>query len=299
MYKIFASILFGLLFFSIIALIRFKMKYTGISTVRDSGGIEIVHYCCGSYDKDNFGGVARYDYQISLAFPNRVFFQGPSEKKKMLAYLKRCKNPLVITDNHLSCDVPNQYNILLVHHGVAQTHAEREPGWNAYWRDLCCNGQKRMLSYRDPQTTTILSVSKFCTDEFTRLYPTLYPRFSHIDVLHCSELDENRYKKKKSWNDKPIVLGNWNDNNKGLGIVDVLKTQSDFIFQDLKVSPRNNDITDFNKRKQDIYLDCDIFLQISLSEGNSYSTLDALLCGLPIVASNVGLFMVTYLMIVL
>ena len=39
-----------------------------------------------------------------------------------------------------------------------------------------------------------------------------------------------------------------------------------------------------------MYIDADIFLQISNSEGNSYATLDALLCGLPIVSSNVGLF---------
>ena len=49
-------------------------------------------------------------------------------------------------------------------------------------------------------------------------------------------------------------------------------------------------IDNFNKRKQDIYLNSDIFLQISNSEGNSYATLDALLCGIPVVASNVGLF---------
>ena len=65
---------------------------------------------------------------------------------------------------------------------------------------------------------------------------------------------------------------------------------SDFNFKTLSVSPIDGDIKDFNKRKQDIYLDSDIFLQLSLCEGNSYATLDALLCGVPIVASNVGLF---------
>ena len=39
-----------------------------------------------------------------------------------------------------------------------------------------------------------------------------------------------------------------------------------------------------------MYLSADIFLQISLHEGNSYATVDALLCGLPIVSPNVGLF---------
>ena len=33
-----------------------------------------------------------------------------------------------------------------------------------------------------------------------------------------------------------------------------------------------------------------MFLQISLCEGNSYATLDALICGLVIIASDVGAF---------
>ena len=65
------------------------------------------------------------------------------KKSQLLSFLDSCKNPLVITDNHLACDIPNKYKTILVHHGVAETHAAREPGWDRYWRDLCCNGQKK------------------------------------------------------------------------------------------------------------------------------------------------------------
>ena len=44
--------------------------------------MNIIHYCCGSYDSGDYGGVARYDYHIKLIFPNRKFFQGPSQKIK-------------------------------------------------------------------------------------------------------------------------------------------------------------------------------------------------------------------------
>lgn len=111
---------------------------------------DIIHYCCWSYDTGCFGGVPRYDYHIKLAFPNRIFFQGPTEKVKMLDFLSKCQNALIITDNHLSCDMPNKYKILLVHHGIAETHYQREPTWNVYWRKLCCDGQNKMLEYRDP-----------------------------------------------------------------------------------------------------------------------------------------------------
>ena len=60
---------------------------------------EIIHYSCGSYYFGHIGGVPRYDYQISLAFPDYKHFTAPQQKRVMLEYLKRCKNPLVITDN--------------------------------------------------------------------------------------------------------------------------------------------------------------------------------------------------------
>lgn len=251
--------------------------------------MEIVSYCCGSYDNGSIGGVARYDYQLKLVFPKRRFFQGPNEKDKMLKYLAGCKNPLVITDNHLSIDIPNNYNIILVHHGCAKTTSIRNPDWGEPWKSLCTNGQDKMLKYRDPSKTTIVSISKACTEDFEKYYGKEYTKFKRIDILHPSELDETRYK--KSFSKNPVVLGNWGHVKKGKAILPKIKDKlKDFEFVQLKVGIEKGDIDSFNKRKQDIYLKSDIFLQISNSEGNSYATLDALLCGMIIVASDVGLF---------
>jgi glycosyltransferase involved in cell wall biosynthesis len=253
--------------------------------------LTVIHYCCGSYYKGNFGGVARYDYHISKAFPNYKHFTGPHEKNQLLSFLNSCKNPLVITDNHLACDIPNKYETILVHHGVAETHAAREPDWDKYWKDLCCNGQKKMLYHRDPNRTRIISISQFCTDEFTKYYGETYTRFPLTKILHTSELDKTKYK--TNWNNKPIILGNWQGVNKGRLVVNNLSKLDTFIFKKLSVYPKvlsQTGIDDFNRRKQDIYLTSDIFLQISLCEGNSYATLDALLCGIPVVSTNTGLF---------
>ena len=249
---------------------------------------EILHYCCCSYDRGDYGGVARYDHHLSKIFPDRVYFQGPFEKDQMLSYASTLQNPLIITDNHLSCDIPNDFDVVIVHHGVAHTHAEREPEWDPYWKNLCCSGQQSMLFQRDPKKTKIISISKFCSEEFTRYFRDYYTKFQRCEILHASDLDESRCK--SDWNQNPTVLGNWSTENKGASIVRKLVACSDFNFKTLSVSPIDGDIKDFNKRKQDIYLDSDIFLQLSLCEGNSYATLDALLCGVPIVASNVGLF---------
>ena len=249
----------------------------------------IIHYCCGTMYRGEIGGVPRYDYQISLAFPKRIFLEGPKEKNKLLNILNSNKNAIVITDNHLACDIPNEYNCILVHHGCAMTTSERNPDWGEPWKSLCTNGQNTMLNHRNTNNTLIITISQSCTDDFTYYYGDLYTKFNRLKVLHPSEFDENKFKKK--WNDKPIVLGNWIGIKKGSKVINYLSHNIDkYKFKQLQVYIDNNGIDNFNERKQNIYLNCDIFLQISNSEGNSYATLDALLCGLVVVSSNVGLF---------
>ena len=250
---------------------------------------DVIHYCCGKYP--NIGGVPRFELQISLIFPERAFFMGPFEKNAMLSYLKTCVNPVVITDNHLSCDIPNKYDVVLVHHGCAKTHAEREINWGTHGvGKFCCDGQKKMLTVRNEKNTKIVSISQFCKDEFTKHYGKEYEKFDNIKILSPSEFDENIYKKTFSVN--PIVLGNWKGVNKGETTVTKLKSEiTIFDFNQLNVKPlQNESYKDFNKRKQEIYLKSDIFLQVSNCEGYSYATLDALICGLVTVASDVGLF---------
>lgn len=248
----------------------------------------LISYCNNTWP--SIGGVARYDTQLQLIFPNRVFFKGPQEKDKMLDFIKKCENPIVITDNHLACDIPNEYPVILVHHGCALTTAERNPDWDPYWRDLCCDGQKQMLSYRNPENTWIISISKACTDDFTRFYPTLYTRFKRYDLIHPSELNENIYK--TEFNDKPIILGNWNHMKKGKHLFPKLKELlPEFEFKQLSVMPETNEtLESFNKRKQEIYIKADLFLQIANSEGYSYASNDALINGLVTIATNVGGF---------
>ena len=248
----------------------------------------IVHYCCGSYDEGDHGGVARYDYHIKRVFPNRIFIK-QHDKRLLELCKKHDENLLVITDNHLSCDVPANINTILVHHGCAVTTSKRNPDWGEPWKSLCTNGQLKMLDYRRPDNTKILSISKACTVDFTKYFGKKYTKFDRIDLLHASELDETRYK--TSFNRSPQVLGNWHGLKKGQRFMPYLKKRAkNFKFNQLSVNIKNGNIEDFNKRKQDIYLKNDIFLQLSNSEGNSYASLDGLICGMVVVSSNVGLF---------
>jgi len=249
----------------------------------------LVSYCNDTWP--SVGGVARYDTQLALAFPDRVFFRGPQEKDQMLKYLETADKPVVITDNHLACDVPNEYPLILVHHGCARTTAERNPSWDKYWRDLCCNGQERMLHHRDPAKTLIVSISKSCTDDFTRFFGKDYLKFDRRTVLHPSELDQAAYKN-AFVNPKPVILGNWSHMKKGRHLIPILRQMlPEFEFRQLAVLPRpGENINGFNARKQAMYLGADMFLQVANSEGFSYASHDAMICGLVPVCTNVGAF---------
>lgn len=281
----------------------------------------IIHYCCGSYDIGDFGGVARYDYQLKTVFPNRVFFRGPQQKNEMLSYLNKLNDPsniIVFTDNHLACDIPNEFFVFLVHHGCARTTAKFNPDWEEPWKSLCCKGQDLMLDIRDPNNTQIITISQSCTDDFISYYGDKYNKFKRHKILHSSELDE--VKDLPFHKDPPLrgdehavldkeknkiikVLGNWNHIKKGKHIIPkIVDKETRFDMIQLSIFPtqsvsindsdskRNSNINKYNENKKQIYNMVDVFLQLSNSEGNSYATLDALACGIPVVSTKVGLF---------
>ena len=161
----------------------------------DTNKYNIIHYCINSYDNNSYGGVARYDYHIKLIFPNRIFIKGDQEKNKLINVLKKIKNPIVITDNHLALDIPNKYPAIIVHHGSAITGVKRRPNWKGKLRDLCVNGQKKIFFYRKPENTCVISISTFVKDEFKKNIGVQYEKFENKLILHTSELNENRYKK--------------------------------------------------------------------------------------------------------
>tara|TARA_B100001248_G_C27386794_1_gene460099 strand:- start:1599 stop:2648 length:1050 start_codon:yes stop_codon:yes gene_type:complete len=253
----------------------------------------IVHYCIGSFPK-SFGGVARYDYHISLLYPNRIWFQGPNQKKEMLEFLEKkydeCKQTkqrlIIITDNHLSLDIPNKYNIILVHHGNALIHKERDQTWTGDTANLCIEGQQKMFNYRDSKTTKIISCSTDCLDSFNK-QSNEYKNFKKTIILHSSEIKSNIYNKK--FNKKPIIIGNWKKYNKGETILPYLKRRlPQYEFINIQTS-NTNDINEHNNEISNIYNNADIYLQLSVAEGFSYSCLDGFNHNLLICGTNVGL----------
>lgn len=261
-------------------------------------GIQVVHYCCGSYDVGDYGGVATYDHALKTIFEDRKFFRGPQEKMSMLRYLESFRDenvlPIVFTDNHLACDIPNTYFCFIVHHGCARRTAHCNPTWDPYWKNLCVSGQDQMLQHRDPKNTHIISISESTKRDFTIIYKQAYTRFNNTTILHCSQFDENlakMYEDNTDTSRKAKIIGNFGGKKGNIGPLRNSYLSNHYDFEQLNI--RGNDYKDFDSfisAKQQYYLDSDLFLQISNSEGNSYATLDAALCGMAIIATKVGLF---------
>lgn len=251
--------------------------------------MKIISYCNNKYP-DNYGGVARFDYCISLIFPERIFFKGPEQIDKLLEYINTLNTDeyIIITDNHLTSQIPQYIPLIVVHHGVARVHLEREPNWDDKWKNLCVYGQDLMFHLRKPKNTIFISPTKFCQNEFYRIYGEHYKTYENIYLPHASELDENIYK--KELNDKPVIIGNWIQDSKGKNfIADLIKELPEFEFRPLQIDFTNKTIEEYNKMKQQMYIEGDIYLCLSIVEGSSYSVLDAMLNNLLIVSTDVGI----------
>lgn len=231
--------------------------------------MKIVHYIDADYEDGAFGGVSRFDHELKKALPDMHTWtkakQGPMNKHTGFP-----DDTIVIAGNDACLDVHEKYKCIVVHHGCAKTHLEREPAWMGHHYVM---GQARM-KYRG--NNWYVSPSKFCSDEFERHHKIT----SDFRVLHSvpisSELEIMKARR---------VIGDWRNFNKGEQAIEQLRHRApDWEFIQLQCDPSN--VVDKIMK----YNSASIYLTLSLSEGCSYSQLDALALGLPVLSTDVSLF---------
>ena len=248
----------------------------------------VIHYVCGCYPYLK-GGVPRFDNLIKTVYPNRIFVKAQEEKHILLELINNyCdKQLLIITDNQFAVDIPTHIPLIIVHHGIARTHSERDPLWTGETRDLCINGQDEMLEKRSSHNTIFIAISQFCIDEFTRHYGEKYTKF-RIFSLPTPYDKFGFYSESKSTNSKPVIIGDWRDTNKGSHLVAELQIRfPEYEFRQLKTTD-TNDMVEHNKQIENSYHSADFYLSFSKSEGNSFSILDAFYYDLCVIGTNVG-----------
>ncbi len=222
------------------------------------------------FEDGGFTGVPRFDWELRRALPD---LNSINTKLKSRAWLKliawREPDAIVITGNETSLMVPETLRTVVLHHGCAQTHFDRDPGWRGSMEKGFCRAQRAM--YSKPNRWYV-SAARWTAEQFSHhhgvpLAPVLP---SWVESMARS----------KARGGRPVVLGDFRTFNKGSEVVAKLSAaRPDLEFRDLKCT--------YNERK-DVYGAADAYLCLSLSEGGSFSVSDAEATTLPLVTTDVG-----------
>jgi glycosyltransferase involved in cell wall biosynthesis len=238
----------------------------------------IVSYVTKRIEDGAWSGVPRFDASLRSVFsemrsvtvlPRVDVTRLCSNRTEIVSTLG--PDDAVITDNHLSLDVPENIRTVVVHHGCAATHFERDPAWQNDRTAHVVELQKEM--FKLPNRTWV-APSSWVADQFSRVVPD---RMREIYVLpHWAPPIEPLPK-----SGKPLIIGDWRDNNKGSSIWhDLAARCPNWIFRPISFQD------DAGKRRQ--YGEASLYLCLSLSEGGSYSMCDAEAAELPVVSTDVG-----------
>jgi hypothetical protein len=228
----------------------------------------LIHYTDIDYIDGFFGGVPRFDFELHRALPE---IETISKKRHgAQALLSLTSDDLVITGNDLCIDVPKHVKCIAVHHGIARTHKDNDPAWAG---DHYVARQDMMVNRPN---TYFIGCSEFCRTEFKKHYGV----DDHSVILHAVQVKPLELPKQRTRK----VIGDWRSHTKsGGGVIELLRDYSKYEFLQLKCGRHD-------KEKAAAYFEAAIYFTPTLHEGNSYSMLDGIACGLPVVATDVGLF---------
>jgi hypothetical protein len=222
------------------------------------------------FEDGGFTGVPRFDWELRRALPEVNSINTKLKSRAWLRYLAwREPDAIVITGNETSLMVPQALRTVVVHHGCAQTHFERDPDWRGSMEQGFCRAQRAMYALRN---RWYLAPARWTAEQFSRHHGVPLARVLPSWVESITRSTPN--------NVRPIVLGDFRTFNKGSDVVAKLSAARPNIeFRDLKCT--------YETRKES-YAAVDAYLCLSLSEGGSFSVSDAEATSLPLVTTDVG-----------
>lgn len=225
----------------------------------------IYSYVSKTVEEGGWAGVCRFDYMLRQQIPGLQSVSRLPELKS---------NDIVITDNHLATEIPEEIHTIVMHHGCAATHFQRIKSWQNKQSQAMVTKQHSMFCARN---RIYVAPSAWVADEFRRNY-LLGDRYRPIIAPYWVELIESLPKWKP-----PVVIGDWRDENKGSTLWrSIAALCPECEFKQLQYDPSDQ------AARRKIYGAAALFLMLSASEGGAYSMADAEAASLPIVTTNVG-----------
>jgi glycosyltransferase involved in cell wall biosynthesis len=232
--------------------------------------ISLVSLVPRRFEDGAWSGVPRFDCELRRIFPEILSLNTSWKSRLYLAKLARREpETIVITGNETSLLVPDGLRTIVVHHGCAQTHFDRDPRWRTGRNRKICLAQERMYQKKN---RFFVAPSRWTAERFSYHYgvkqaPVIPSWVEPVEKGPCLG--------------RPVILGDWRTWNKGQGeVIDLLRKElPHYEFLQLDCS--------YETRKQ-VYRQAHCYLCLSLSEGASYAMADAEAAWLPIVTTDVG-----------
>jgi glycosyltransferase involved in cell wall biosynthesis len=223
------------------------------------------------FEDGGWAGVPRFDWELRRVLPGLVSFNTRWPSLLRLRWIaRRHPEAIVITGSETSVLVPDALRTIVVHHGSAQTHFDRDPQWRDRQARRWCRDQRDM--YRHPNRWYV-AAARWTSEQFTAHYGV--PPAPVIP--HWVERFDRPVRPAR---DRRVVLGDFRTFNKGRDALPALTARlPEFQFRNLACT--------YATRHQ-AYADADGYLCLSLSEGGSYALSDAEATALPIVMTDVG-----------
>jgi len=222
-------------------------------------------------EQGGWTGVSRFDLELRAVLPGLISVTRlPGDLRD---------DDVVIADNHLSMIVPAANRKIIVHHGCALTHYQRDRSWRSEATLQMIERQRLMFLNCLTEASVPVSVSpsawvqeRFSQDAAPDLFDLEYSKVIPHWVEQIPSLPKSG---------KPKIIGDWRDHNKGADAWKQLAVHHPhWHFQPL-------DFKDMEGRRHQ-YGEASLYLCLSLSEGGSYAVCDAEAAELPIVTTNVG-----------
>lgn len=256
------------------------------------GGPVRLFHLLASHDPASPTGVPRFSGYFRRAFPDTL-----NVTPGTVGAIEWKHGDVVVTDNGLSLLVPDAVRTIVVHHGCAATHYDRDYSWRNETTEKMVQAQNEMFCHPN---RTFVAPSAWVAAQFRKIAPKGYePRIvpHHVPVIERrnfrlnpggpTKADEMKAKIVGSIlgvpAGKPQIIGDFRNLNKGSGLIDKYReAMPQYEFRQLDF-PGGDDA-----KREAFYRSADVYLCVSLSEGAPYAVADAEAASLPIVSTVCG-----------
>ena len=178
--------------------------------------MNIIHYTPTNYESGSLGGVTRFDHELRKVFPQ---LKSVLRQPNVPWFTLNPNETIVITDHSFIKEIPTQFKVIAVHHGMAAEHKQRNPDWSG---DLYVQQQQGM---KDRNKTWFVGISKFTQDAAKKHHDII----DDIVILHAVDTVPIT-KPKQGYN----VIGDWRTPSKGRDLIQKLREECpEFIFSQL------------------------------------------------------------------